>query len=318
VEQNKWNCLVVDAGARYGLHPSWRDARDACDFHLFEPEPIEANRLKLRYQDSKNIFVYAKALAAVNGQRTLTVRSHRGLSNLDIYDLDLSSIHPDFQSSAIESDRIEIDAVTIDSLFENSRVDFMKLDAEGSDFEILNGARNKLNTSVLGIRINVDFIKNSKTSVTFSEIDIWLTSLGFILQTIETETRVAKHQGMFPMSTRSGSLLGGDAIWTRSQSDVLAKKSNEINVIFGLFLYLNGLEDVALQFLVNATQQHDIDLSESKSNPFVHLLETKILSHLASALAAGWWDSKKITDTYSNLFNKDFPTKEDLYLRLYP
>ena len=313
-----WNCIVVDAGARYGLHPSWRDARDTCQFHLFEPEPIEANRLKFRYQDSKNIFVYAKALAAKNEMRRLTVRTHRGLSNLDVYDLDLSNVHPDFQSSAIESDRIDVEAVSIDDFFENSRVDFIKLDAEGSDFEILNGARDKLITSVLGIRINVDFIKNSKTSVTFSEIDIWLTTLGFTLQTIETETRVAKHQGMFPLSTRSGSLLGGDAIWTRTQSDVLAKKSSEISVIFGLFLYLNGLQDVALQFLVNATRKHDLDLRDAVSNPFAHLLETKILSHLASALAAGWWDSKKITDTYSNLFNKDFPTKEELYLRLYP
>ena len=318
MEQNKWNCLVVDAGARYGLHPSWRDTRDICEFHLFEPEPIEANRLKLRYQDSENIFVYAKALAAENGQRTLTVRSHPGLSNLDVYDLDLSNIHPDFQSSAKESDRIDVDAVTIDSFFKDSRVDFIKLDAEGSDLEILSGARNKLNTSVLGIRVNVDFIKNSKTSVTFSEIDIWLTTLGFTLQAIETETRVAKLQGMFPLSTRSGSLLGGDAIWTRNKSDVLAKKSYEINVIFGLFLYLNGLEDVALQFLVNATREHALDLRDATSSPFIHLLETKILSHLAAALAAGWWDSKKITDTYSNLFNKDFPTKEELYLRLYP
>ena len=318
MEQNKWNCLVVDAGARYGLHPSWRDARDICEFHLFEPEPVEANRLKIRYENSANISIHSKALAAKNEMRRLTIRSHLGLSNLDGYDLYLSNIHPDFQSSAVESDRIEVDAVSIDRFFENARVDFLKLDAEGSDFEILNGARNKLDTSVLGIRINVDFVKNSKTSVTFSEIDIWLNMLGFTLQTIETETRVAKHQGMYPLSTHSGSLIGGDAIWTRSQSDVLLKKSDEINVIFSLFLYLNGLEDVALQFLVSATQQHDLDLAEAMSNPFINLLETKVLAHLASALAAGWWDSKEIFVTYTKLFNKEFPTKEELYLRLYP
>ncbi len=318
MKQNKWNCLVVDAGARYGLHPSWRDARDIGEFHLFEPEPVEANRLKLRYQDSKNIIVYAKALAAVNGQRTLTVRSHRGLSNLDGWDFDLSNVHADFKFSALETNKIEVQAVSIDEYFKNTRVDFLKLDAEGSDYEILTGAKNKLQASILGIRINFNFKKYSENSKTFSDFDILLRDLNFNLQRIQYSERINKIQGLFPLSTDSGSLLGGDAVWTRNPSDVYPSNSNEINVIYALFLYFNSLEDVALQFLVDTSHQYDLGLTEDLNDPFVHLLETKILSHLASALAAGWWDSKKITDTYSNLFNKDFPTKENLYLRLFP
>jgi len=313
-----WNCLVVDAGARYGLHPSWRDAREICEFHLFEPEPIEANRLKTRYENSANISVHAKALAAKNGVRKLSVRSHRGLSNLDGFDLDISKMHPDFIALAMETNKLEVDAVSIDEFFNDARVDYLKLDAEGSDFEILVGSEHKLKTSVLGIRVNVDFIKNTSKSVTFSEIDTWLTKLGFNLLNIEIDTRVAKRQGLFPLSTQSGSLIGGDAIWTRNPSEIYVSSSNEISVIYALFLYLNSLEDVALHFLVEASEQNNIDLTDTLSNSFINLLETKILSHLASALSAGWWDPKKITDAYRNLFSKDFPTKEELYLRLYP
>ncbi|NBR99702.1 MAG: hypothetical protein EBT42_04915, partial [Actinobacteria bacterium] len=165
---------------------------------------------------------------------------------------------------------------------------------------------------------NVDFIKNTSKSVTFSEIDTWLTKLGFNLLNIEIDTRVAKRQGLFPLSTQSGSLIGGDAIWTRNPSEIYVSSSNEISVIYALFLYLNSLEDVALHFLVEASEQNNIDLTDTLSNSFINLLETKILSHLASALSAGWWDPKKITDAYRNLFSKDFPTKEELYLRLYP
>ena len=313
-----WNCLVIDAGARYGLHPSWRDTRDICEFHLFEPEPIEANRLKIRFQNSANISVHAIALAAKNEMRRLTVRSHRGLSNLDDWDFDLSEVHPDFKSSAMETNKIDVQAVSIDEFFNDTRVDFLKLDAEGSDYEILSGARNKLRASILGIRINFYFKKYSENSKTFSDFDFLLRDLNFNLQRIEYSERINKIQGLFPLSTDSGSLLGGDAVWTRNPSDVYTKNSNELNVMYALFLYSNSLEDVALQFLVDTSQHYDLGLSEAKSNPFINLLETKILSHLASALAAGWWDSKKITDTYSNLFNKDFPTKEELYLRLYP
>lgn len=313
-----WNCLVVDAGARYGLHPSWRDARDLCEFHLFEPEPIEANRLKIRYQNAPNISVHAKALAAKNGERRLSVRSHRGLSNLDDWDFDLTKVHPDFKSSAIGTNKVDVHAVSIDEFFNDTRVDFLKLDAEGSDFEILTGAKNRLHDSILGIRINISFKKNSQKSTTFSDFDILLRDLDFDLQRIEFSERINKIQGLLPLSTDSGSLHGGDAIWTRNPSDVYANNSNEINVLYALFLYLNSLEDVALQFLVNATQQHDLCLADATSNRFINLLETKILTHLAAALSAGWWDSKKITDIYSKLFNKDFPSKEELYLRLYP
>ena len=318
MEQKKWNCLVVDAGARYGLHPSWRDARDLCEFHLFEPEPTEANRLKIRYQNDPNISVHAKALSAKSEIRRLTVRSHLGLSNLDTFDMDLSMMHPDFKSSAMETSKVDVDAVSIDEFFSDARVDFLKLDAEGSDFEILVGSKHKLAASVLGIRVNVDFIKHTSASGTFSEIDIWLTASGFSLQNIEIDTRVAKRQGRFPLSTKSGSLLGGDAIWTRSLNDVYSKNTNEISVLYALFLYLNGLEDIGLQFLLDSFEQSRVDLIDTGMNPFLNLLETKILSHLASALSDGWWNAKDITDTYSKLFNKDFPSKEELYLRLYP
>ena len=83
-------------------------------------------------------------------------------------------------------------------------------------------------------------------------------------------------------------------------------------------MYLNGLEDVGLQFLVDTSKLTNLQFESVKDNKFVHLLETKILAHLASALAAGWWDSKEIFETYTKLFNKEFPTKEELYLRLYP
>ena len=39
------NCVVVDAGARYGLHPSWAELRGIAEFHLFEMDADEADRL---------------------------------------------------------------------------------------------------------------------------------------------------------------------------------------------------------------------------------------------------------------------------------
>jgi FkbM family methyltransferase len=318
MNSSAWNCLVIDAGARYGLHPSWREARDLCEFHLFEPEPIEAKRLQIRYQELENISVHQKALAEKNATRQLILRGHLGLATLEDYDLNPSDSHPDFKDLMIEIGRIEVEAVNIDDFFLAERVDFLKLDAEGSDREILAGATSQLSKSILGIRVNVDFHLQNKSGYTFSDIDIWLRKFNFHLQNIEIDTRVAKRQGLFPLKTISGSLIGGDAIWVRSSLNVAESKNIEKITLYALFLYLNSLEDVGLQFLVDAVTHVDLQFEFAKSNKFVYLLETKIMSHLASALASGWWDSKQIFETYTKIFKKEFPTKEELYLRLCP
>ncbi len=43
-------CVVIDAGARYGLHPTWSDLRGLVEFHLFEMDDVESGRLEQRYQ----------------------------------------------------------------------------------------------------------------------------------------------------------------------------------------------------------------------------------------------------------------------------
>lgn len=313
-----WNCLVIDAGARYGLHPSWRDAHDLCEFHLFEPEPIEANRLQIRYQESKNISVHQIALAEKNATRRLILREHLGLSTLEDYNLDPNDVHPKFKDSMVEKSSIEIKAVSIDDFFSAERVDFLKLDAEGSDLEILEGATNQLDKSILGVRINTDFTRFRKNATTFSDIDVWLRKFNFTLQNIEIDTSVGRRQGLFPLRANSGSLIGGDAIWVRNSQSVSDSKNIDQITFYALFLYLNSLGDVGLKFLVDTFNLIDLKFDFAKGNKFVHLLETKILGHLASALAAGWWDSKEIFKTFTKLFNKEFPSKEELYLRLYP
>ena len=161
-------------------------------------------------------------------------------------------MHPDFKFSINEVENIDVEAVSIDDFFNNQRVDFLKLDTEGSELEILVGTRKKLLTTILGIRVEVNFLKNESLRPSFSEIDSLLTDFKFTLQTLEFESRVAKRQGKFPLSTKSGTLIGGDALYTRSPSEIYSKGSNEICVLYALFLFLNGLGDVALQFLFDA------------------------------------------------------------------
>ena len=53
---------IVDAGARYGIHPNFEELREIADFHLFEVDKDECLRLKKKYKSRKNIKVYNQGL----------------------------------------------------------------------------------------------------------------------------------------------------------------------------------------------------------------------------------------------------------------
>src|SRR3546814_18604332 len=59
-----WTTVVVDAGGRYGMHPSWRGYEAPLDYRMFEPEPVEAARLARKYAAREDVTVLAQALGA--------------------------------------------------------------------------------------------------------------------------------------------------------------------------------------------------------------------------------------------------------------
>ena len=55
---------VIDAGGRYGKHPTWKPFRGELAYHMFEPDAVEAERLRLKYHKLGNeVIVIDRALA---------------------------------------------------------------------------------------------------------------------------------------------------------------------------------------------------------------------------------------------------------------
>ena len=46
---------VLDIGARYGVHPSWKKFTGEKNFFLVEADPLEAKRLFKKYLNEKDI-----------------------------------------------------------------------------------------------------------------------------------------------------------------------------------------------------------------------------------------------------------------------
>ena len=67
---------------------------------------------------------------------------------------------------------LEVDS--LDKLLINYDIDFIKLDAEGADYEILQGAKKSLN-QCLGIVVECQFFERYLNTKSFSEIEILMS-----------------------------------------------------------------------------------------------------------------------------------------------
>ena len=82
--------------------------------------------------------------------------------------------------------RILTDVDKLDNLMKKSDIDFIKLDTEGADYEILLGAKKKLDNT-LGILVESQFFERYISSKSFSEIEIHLRKKGFELFSMNLE-----------------------------------------------------------------------------------------------------------------------------------
>ena len=67
-----------------------------------------------------------------------------------------------------------IDATTLDNLYHQSiirELDFLKIDVQGSELDILHGGRDIINDNILGIQIEAEFKQLYKSQPLFAEID---------------------------------------------------------------------------------------------------------------------------------------------------
>ena len=82
IEPQVYKTTVLDAGGRYGLHPSWKPFTGELEYYLFEPDPAEAKRLLKKYNHrSGEVKVIGRAVAEENGKLTINFFKNRAMSS---------------------------------------------------------------------------------------------------------------------------------------------------------------------------------------------------------------------------------------------
>ena len=309
------DCVVIDAGARYGLHPTWTDLRGLADFHLFEMDAQEADRLRSKYRSDARIRIYPIALYSSDTTLTYSVNQHHALNSVFQTNEDLLRRNEYMLRDFEKAEERTTPARSIDSLFRGQSVHFMKLDVEGAEYELLKGAAEILRSSVLGLRSEVLFAPIYENAPQFGELHRFMMDHGFELLNFDY-TGGGNKAGRFTLPGRYGKLLSSDAVWVIGNDRLFATNGERLThdlVRFSLFLMNNGATDLAVETLRRGVDRHGVSFVSLHDDPLFRALHKKMLLLFKSLLSLPMLEERDITDAYSAIFGREFPLMNRFY-----
>ena len=245
---------LVDIGARGGLQPNWRPARPHLRVIAFEPDADEHARLA-KTGDPRDVHINA-AVYRQPATVTLNVTRSPGASSLYEPNFAFLSRFPDARRFEVVK-RTEIRAQPLDDLLRAqgiADVDFIKIDAQGAEFPILEGARETLATRAFGVEVEVQFAPLYRGQSRFGDVHALMETLGYAL--LDLRPANWKRAVGAGVGKPKGQLVFGDALYLKSPAafaDTLARleapaRGAKLARAIGVCL-LYGYVDYALELL---------------------------------------------------------------------
>lgn len=271
--------FLIDVGASGGIEDFWFVFGDRLKAIGFDPLVAEVKRLNkentnknVRYIDA--FITNMKNKGLLKNKRSIIASNLFSRSSAVIATKLKKYNYVQEQFNAGKRVIYSKNKITIDEYVRehpNEFIDFIKIDTDGYDFDVLKGADKTLDNQVLGLSVEAQFHGSSDSDAnTFSNIDQFLRKKGFYLFDLD----VFKYsRGVLPSpfyydlfgQTKTGQVYWGEAVYFRDLADPQYEETFDFKIekekILKLaFLYeLFGLPDCAAELIIKRFKQYGLE-----------------------------------------------------------
>ena len=199
------NINIWDIGAAGGIDSLFINNKKKLKFFLFEPNKIEFKKLEKIYKNNSNVNLYNIAVSKnKQKQNFYSYKTSSSLKKLDYFK------DKKYSLMQVDTDSLQ----NIKKEFKLPPVDILKLDTEGSEYDILLGCQKILKNQVLCLKLEFKFEGTKKTNDFFSLNNI-LVKNNFKLVGISYSESINNY------------LAGGDLLYFKSLDDPLFKNKEK-------------------------------------------------------------------------------------------
>lgn len=217
---------IVDIGSRGGLHPMFNEVASLVEAVGFEPDIEECARLNQQVLSGsvyRSLKLFPFGLGRKQVKQELHLCRSGGASSVYRPNRSLLDRFPDAGRFDVSETR-QIPVRDLDGFLQESReslpasIDFMKIDTQGSELDILEGAKETLLGHVVAVEVEVEFAQLYESQPLFRDVDLFLSKCGFTLFKLRRAEWVKRDYELRPHAS-AGQLIFGDALYLRDPLD---------------------------------------------------------------------------------------------------
>lgn len=177
--------VLMDIGARGGISEQWKPIAQHARVIGFEPDQLECDRLNAA---GTGVEFHPIALHSSPGEHVFSLTESEFCHGFRACDPKYFGRFPNAINNRVRGEML-VRADSLDNFASSAsldHIDFIKIDTEGSELDILRGGRVSLNSKrVLGLLVEVWWDPRLKKQPSFAEMDTFIREQGFTFFDIE-------------------------------------------------------------------------------------------------------------------------------------
>lgn len=244
--------VLVDAGARGGLEEPWSGLNDnALKVIGFEPDEEECERLKSACASNRTYL----PVGLWSGEGMVKIHRADTSSCSSVYPPHfelLAKYHEQHWKPRVTRQVVQVPCTTLDKVLKDAKLecDFLKIDTQGSEYEVLQGAQASLKTSIFGVLVETWTSEVHKGQHLTGDILTMMAALGFALFDINVAAAWKRRHDGLPDMAGKAQITGLDLLLFKESNAWLGARNRLTKVLKAAAIAeVYGFPDYAVELL---------------------------------------------------------------------